>query len=92
MALPRKQCRCGATFVQVPTNGGSRMPIDTVACDDGNVTFVPIGDMQIAVTLGGDVLNAARANDGVLLFKTHFATCPLADEFRAGKDPTRQED
>jgi hypothetical protein len=70
-------CRaCKAPIVWAKTEAGRPMPLDAEPVDGGNVALVD----GIVVVLGA----AARERlDGKLeLYRSHFATCPFADDFR----------
>jgi hypothetical protein len=82
---------CGAPLWWTLTPRGNRGPIDAEPSSDGTVLVLqPRGlDALLAVMLSGDTLIKAR-NAGVPLHKSHFATCPNADEFKkAGAGATR---
>ena len=75
------RCRtCGAAIFFVWTPGNKLLPVDADPVADGNV--VVEGD-------GGEVLGPltlAALPVGTLRYRSHFATCPYADEHRRGKE------
>ena len=74
-------CRsCNAPVIWAATNGGKTMPVDAEPVDDGNVELRPgrYGGGAVATVLSGPPLFAPSP-----LRKSHFATCPQADEWRS---------
>lgn len=76
------RCRgCGAEIDWIKTRAGKNMPVDPepvfVAVDDGSDVFV---------TDEGEVIRGREVptNDGSaeVAFVSHWATCPLAGQFR----------
>lgn len=73
-------CRsCGAAvrFVTMAASGLS-MPVDLKPHPEGTVRVFAGGTAEV---LGGERLTAARSH-GSLLYRSHFATCPAAGEWR----------
>ena len=72
---------CGAQIDWIKTRAGKNMPVDPepvfVAVDDGSDVFV---------TDEGEVIHGREvpANDGSaeVAFVSHWATCPVAGQFR----------
>lgn len=65
---------CGAAIVWARTIGGKRMPVDAEPSAGGSVVLHGDGTCTV-VPLSGKP-------DGVSLHKSHFATCPNAEEHR----------
>jgi hypothetical protein len=67
------ECRsCGATITWAVTESGRRIPLDAQQSLDGNMSEVDRladGTMVVAVVAEG-------------LYRSHFATCPQADDWR----------
>jgi hypothetical protein len=83
---PNGSCRsCLAPIRWVLTGSGKRMPLDTEAVPDGNVT-VDRYEADHAIV----VVHATPADvpaSEALRYKSHFATCPEADSWRHPKNP-----
>lgn len=76
-------CRsCHALIVWVEMRSGERMPLDRDATPDGTIreSTNDRGFRFFEVLTGGD-LEAAHES-GVPLYRSHFATCPDAAEWR----------
>jgi hypothetical protein len=77
-------CRsCGAEIRWVHTVSGATMPLDYHPVPDGNIVAVlpaPEGTEPLARVLGKD----DPRPEGQPLFKSHFATCPNANQHRRG--------
>jgi hypothetical protein len=75
-------CRsCGAEVIWTSTRGGKTMPVDAEPHPDGTValTYDPLHDgIVVAEVLGP--LEAMASDDP--LHRSHFATCPHADDWR----------
>lgn len=73
------ECRsCGAPVTWTLTVKGKRIPLNPEPVPDGNIVPVIIdGERRARV-----VTEANPAPDGVQRFKSHYATCPQADEWR----------
>ena len=72
--------RCKQPLRWVRTERGKRMPLNPDPVPDGNVAIVD----GVVVVLAPAVLSRMRAEglDKLELYKSHFATCPYAGEFR----------
>ena len=68
---------CGADIFWSVTSHGKRMPVDATPVDDGNLQVVAgeIVGIPPGVEVTGD------------RFKSHFATCPAAQEHRVKSGP-----
>lgn len=62
------------------TQAGKSMPLDASPHEDGNV-FLEGG---VCTVLGKEAAGMARIA-GRRLYKTHFATCPMAKDFQRGR-------
>jgi hypothetical protein len=73
-----EECRsCKAPIIYAATTGGKTMPVDAEPVDDGNV-------LLRRTTYGGAVATVTTATlFSDPLRKSHFATCPDADEWRS---------
>jgi len=71
-------CRtCNAPVVWATTRKGKAMPVDAAPVDDGNVELTAAGPGRVvAAVLTGPSLMPTP------LRKSHFATCPDAEEWR----------
>lgn len=67
--------KCGKPMRWVDTATGSHLPIDPDPVPDGNIMLLENGLCTI-------VPLEERAACVAPLFKSHFATCPSASEFR----------
>lgn len=82
MAQSTRCKRCDAPIFFKPTNNGKGAPLDNAPVESGNVALLAVpGVGETAVTLGGETLGKAR-QAGVILYTSHFATCPHAEEFK----------
>lgn len=73
-------CRsCGAPVLWVRTERGKLMPLDVFPSDAGNVS-IDTPDQRATVLTGLFLENARRGH--ATLYKSHFASCPKADEHR----------
>jgi hypothetical protein len=82
---------CGARIIWARTSLGAKMPIDQLATSDGNAVVVGrvLGESTpIVVVLTRDSLARAREQGDLLLYRSHFASCPDAEQWRR---PTTQE-
>lgn len=69
--LPQQICRsCGATILWVVTMRGRPMPLDAEPVADGTV-WIENGHVMLGTP-----------PDGVIRWRSHFATCPQADRWR----------
>lgn len=59
----------------VDTATGTRLPIDPDPLPDGNIMLLANGRCKVVPV-------EERAACVAPLFKSHFATCPMAEEFR----------
>lgn len=68
----------------VMASTGKRMPLDPDPnFEKGNVAFIEGGEHDSkAMTLGGPILDQARATQKDALYVSHFATCPQAAKHR----------
>jgi len=80
--------RCKAEIIWAETENGKPMPLDPEPVEDGNVTLHKrrVG-IPVAVVLGRKQLDnlhahAVRFGPPVVLYRSHFASCPFADQFR----------
>ncbi len=74
-------CRsCGATIQWVETVTGKKMPLDAEPHEDGNIALLPAGAMVLTKDLAeqGKKIGSKR-------YRSHFATCPSADQHRKPK-------
>ena len=90
MSSSCKSCR--AEIVWVLTEGGKRMPVDAedgwpIAYDDGNL--LPTGEVKSTDRGSAQVVRVTPAGEVSLFadlteqrWKSHFATCPDADQHR----------
>lgn len=85
----RRRCRgdtCRAEIALLPTQGGSRIPIDVAPNPAGNVRVdLDLVGEPVATVLAGPDAEQAR-DAGVQLFMTHWHTCPDAGQFRGDAD------
>lgn len=78
-------CRtCEAPIVWALTAKGKDIPVDEKPVDDGNLVLV---DDTIETDRGPQKVKRARSPDALLeaglpRYKSHFATCPDAEEHR----------
>lgn len=76
------RCRaCGAAIFFVATDKNENMPVDLDPAPDGNLSITEGIPKPTAVVLTLGQASGMRAA-GLLTYKSHFATCPYADEFR----------
>lgn len=77
-------CRtCGADIIWAETMAGKRAPIDAEPNPEGNVVLFDDGGPTRCMSLGGPILDKARADDETTLYTNHFATCPYAASHRS---------
>lgn len=75
---PIETCRsCPAQIIWAVTERGKRMPVDVDPVPGGNVQLVEQHGQLTAV-----VVPAKRAFGRMNLRKSHFTTCPQADQWR----------
>lgn len=76
------RCRsCQAEIRWAKTAAGKSMPLDAEPHLEGTVYLGFVGGDEIAITVTG-AERAAVQIEGRDLFRSHFATCPNADEHR----------
>jgi hypothetical protein len=76
------ECRsCHAKIVWAVTTKGRPIPIDPEPVPDGNIILEPRGTSWRPLPPLATVWTHG-AQDGVVLYKSHFATCPAAAKFR----------
>lgn len=79
-------CRsCNARIIWARTTGDKSMPVDAEPVDDGNIALTMHGHRIVATVTDAPTLF------GPALRKSHFATCPEADEWRGSRKLNRQE-
>lgn len=71
---------CGAAVVWCETSKGKRMPVDAEPYDGGNVEIVEVRGAAPLAVVHGDTGMATL--DGSPRYRSHFATCPNADQHR----------
>jgi hypothetical protein len=75
----KPKCRtCEAPILWAETVKGRRIPLDAQPAHDGNIRLEERGQYvtPLAIIVTGRV-------EGVTLYKSHFATCPDAENFRS---------
>lgn len=86
--MSNSTCRsCGAAIRWVETLIGNRMPLDPEPCVDGNVTLDRQGRAHVLKS-GND--RRVMREAGRTLYKSHFATCPNADQHRSKPGAVRR--
>ena len=86
----RTTCRaCGKEIAFIKTINGKSIPVDPVP-----IQFEPADDNEKFVTAAGEVVRGTTATEGIPWnletgYRSHFATCPAADEFRKKRKKTR---
>ncbi len=81
---------CGSEIEWVVTEKGCRMPVDAAPTPDGNITIsMRSGPGQPGTAIYLNAAAKAELSDQArfrgeepLFFKSHFATCPFADQHR----------
>lgn len=86
LTLQRATCRsCPTDIAWAVTTAGKRIPLDVEPLEAGNIEVRPDGH-------GGYIARVLRAGDhasvGADLFRTHFETCPNADQHRRPRTTT----
>lgn len=79
-----RSCRAPIMWVTLPS--GKAMPVDAAPSDDGNVAMLSAGN---AIILTAGELSEERSMPEPLrrkLYRSHFATCPDAAQFRRRGD------
>jgi hypothetical protein len=66
---------CGANIFFASTTNGKSIPIDELPCEDGNLVIQKL-DGEAFATMAKLMPNAR------VRYKSHFATCPNAANFR----------
>ena len=76
------RCRaCGAAIFFVVTDKQENMPVDLDPTTDGNLSITEGIPKPTAVVLTLGQASGMRAA-GLPTYRSHFSTCPNADEFR----------
>jgi hypothetical protein len=85
------RCRsCNAEIVWARTAAGKRMPLDAQPTRTGNVQLGLIGGQEVAIVVNtADALAAQAA--GLLLYASHFSSCPNAAQHRRATEPARAQ-
>lgn len=79
---------CGAAIIWSQTTKGNLMPLDAEPTPSGNILLdtSPTTQPRLAEATVLGARKALEARDaGRTLYKSHFATCPKAGEFRRKK-------
>lgn len=72
-------CRsCNAPITWLPTSAGRKMPVDEDPTPDGNIAVDELGVAHVLTT--NDLVMARMM--GEPLYKSHFATCGQANDWR----------
>lgn len=86
------KCRgCGAEIIWIKMYGsGKRMPVDAEQVDvllygPGSNTFIRSDGVTITGAEIGDAWDDDPDANIVKAYRSHFATCPAAGQFRRGK-------
>lgn len=85
---PNAPCRsCKAPMLWVTLPSGKRNPLDAEPSPDGNILLLELQDRggrpwRLATVVQNDDLLAEARELGVPLYRSHFATCPDAEEHR----------
>lgn len=80
------RCRsCEAEIFFAHTDGGAYSPFDAAPVPDGRWLLALRGG-KIVATYANEARRAEATTEERNLFKTHFATCPHADEHRKRGD------
>ena len=80
------QCRgCGAEIAFIKTAKGKTMPVNPES-----VYFIPAGGPNTYVMMDGSIQRGREPrqedNEAVRIgYRSHFVTCPAADDFRSKK-------
>ena len=87
MSMPKLSrtapCRgCGKDIAFIRTKAGKSMPVDADA-----VEFIPAGGPNTYVMIDGSIQRGREKHwddmeNGMIGYRSHFATCPAADKFR----------
>ena len=84
--------RCKAPILWAETErNGKPIPLDPEPVEGGNVTLhkrrvgIPVAVVLSRKQLDGLRGQAARFGPPLVLYRSHFASCPFADEFRGRK-------
>lgn len=89
---------CGATVLWVVTRAGERMPLDPELDRDGDVVIVTSngGEYGLVSKLQPASQLALLDADERPRYRSHWSTCPNAEQHRAGavveQDPTSFDD
>lgn len=76
--------RCNAPLLWAETEKGRPIPIDPEPHADGDIHLYPTGGKHRAVVIRESMRGFFR-DEGDPLYRSHFATCPYAGEFRRGR-------
>lgn len=82
MTRERTTCSgCHQPIFFATTTNGRQIPVDWDPADDGNLSIfdVATGPAANVLTLGQA---AGMRAAGIAVYRSHFARCPFADEFR----------
>ena len=84
------RCKAPVVWAETAANG-KPIPLDPEPVDDGNIALHKrrVG-IPVATVLGRRQLDALRGQavrfgPPLVLYRSHFASCPFADEFRRRK-------
>lgn len=73
------RCRsCEAPIVWALTPGGKRIPLDADPVPDGNAVII---ERRAGVPVI-ELIDLADVDAGAVRYRSHFATCPQANEWR----------
>lgn len=79
LMLTKSTCRaCKATILWAKTGAGKNIPLNEFPEPGGNIRLEPGGDIAVNVPK----IIAERPENDLKLYKSHFATCPNAHQFR----------
>jgi hypothetical protein len=82
---PDAACRsCGALIAWRSTLSGRRIPVDPEPVEGGNIHVLANGRIVVE---GSDT----QVWSGAPRYRSHFATCPQAGEWRAPVEPPQTE-
>ena len=86
-------CRgCGKTIAFIKTKNGKSIPVDPepvqfVRADEYQKFVTELGTIERGRPMDGDELDAERFLIG---YRSHFATCPAAEDFRRKKNKSER--
>lgn len=81
MRIKQPCTSCGAGIFMAITGNSKRIPIDWEPAADGNLEIIDGAGLPFARYAGQDDLFGDTLADGSR-YKSHFATCPNADDHR----------